>query len=511
MKAIPRILSKTKIMRGYQCPKNLYLTIHRPEVETPITPDQQARFDQGNVVGAEARKRFPGGVLVDNAPWDFIGSLKKTRELLSAQTEVIFEAAFEHKGLYARADIIVHNKETGRWNVFEVKSSLKVKEEQVQDVRLQTWIMVQCGLPIEKVSLWHLNPDCVHPQFENLFVEVDLTEKVRENYSQVLPKLKSLFEMIRSSQEPVVPIGPQCASPYDCGFKAHCWQEHQVPALSVFQIPQIREKAWEFFEKGILRLDDPQIEGLSDLQKRMVEVSNSGVRFCNSAGIQQALKSWQFPLVFLDFETISPAIPRYPGTRPYSQVPFQFSVHVWREKSEKLEHFEYLATGGQDSRRELIQSLLQACGTEGSIVAYYAEFEKSRIEELAQCFPEFQKELLALAARLVDPLPILREHVYDPGFHGSFSLKKVGPALLGSVFSYQDLKVADGLACQRAFEQMIDSTTSEEKKQNLRQWILEYCKRDTLVMVELVRWMKLVSPATEGIAGAKSCQSLKRN
>ncbi|HVY53832.1 MAG TPA: DUF2779 domain-containing protein, partial [Gammaproteobacteria bacterium] len=82
------------------------MTIHRPELEAPITPETQALFDQGNKVGEEARRYFPGGLLIDNKPWDFSGALSKTRELLAQHTPVIYEAAFEYQGCYARADII---------------------------------------------------------------------------------------------------------------------------------------------------------------------------------------------------------------------------------------------------------------------------------------------------------------------------------------------------------------------------------------------------------------------
>src|SRR3990167_5545735 len=141
MKPIPKLLSKTKLMRGYRCLKCIYLTIHRPDLEPPITPDKQALFDQGNEVGTEARNYFPGGTLVDNLPWDFTGALVKTRALVAAGTPIIYEAAFEHMGCYARADIIQFNPNTQRWSIFEVKSTTKVKPEHIHDVGLQTWIM----------------------------------------------------------------------------------------------------------------------------------------------------------------------------------------------------------------------------------------------------------------------------------------------------------------------------------------------------------------------------------
>ncbi|MCC6277277.1 MAG: Dna2/Cas4 domain-containing protein [Oligoflexia bacterium] len=247
MKQIPKLLSKTRLMRGYQCLKSIYLTIHNKGLEPPVTPDLQAIFDQGNVVGAEARKKYPEGVLVDFPAWDFFGSLKKTRELLKIETEVIFEAAFEYKGCYARADIISYSKETKRWSVYEVKSTTKVKDEHLDDVGLQAWIMANAGLPIEKISIMHLNSSCRYPNLKNLFTEVDVTEELRNRHTSILPRLTEIFKTIRLETIPNIDIGPHCSSPNDCPFSSHCWREKQIPNLSVFNLPGIKANKWELY------------------------------------------------------------------------------------------------------------------------------------------------------------------------------------------------------------------------------------------------------------------------
>lgn len=488
MKPIPKLMSKTKIMKGYQCLKNLYLTVH--EGEPPVTPEQQARFDQGSEVGVEARKRFPGGVLVDNLPWDFVGSLKRTRELMAASTEIIFEAAFEYKGLYARADVIVFSKDSGRWTIYEVKSSLKVKPEQIEDIRLQTWIMVNNGMPIEKICILHLNPECIYPDLKKLFIEEDVTEKVREGYRSVIPKLKEIFASLRAKTVPDQDIGPHCDEPYECNWKDRCRKEKNIPEVSMFNLPGIYKRQWELYRQGIIDLADPRLTELTLLQERMIEAYKSKKRYVDSNGIKNSIAQWKYPYVFLDFETINPAIPRYPGTKPYMQTPFQFSVHIQHENSDELVHYEYLHTDLTDPREALIEELLKACGTEGSIIAYFGQFESGRIEELSDFSPKHKQSLQKLMERIVDPLPVLREFVYDNAFKGSFSLKSVGPALLGESFSYEGMLVGDGSACQRAFEEMIHPKTFSERKEELRKAILEYCKKDTLVMVELVRYLK---------------------
>ncbi len=484
---LPKLLSKTKLLRGYQCLKNIYLTIHNPELETSLTPDKQAIFDQGNRVGQKAREHFPGGTLVDFPPWDFVGSLAKTKELISKGVDTLYEAAFEYNGLYARVDILRLSKDTGRWKMFEVKSTTKFKDEHIDDIGLQAWIVAKTGLPLEQINLLHLNSECTYPDLSNLFASLDLTQQIRDVYPNILPKVSEILTTIKSNEVPNIPIGPQCLSPYECGFKAHCWKD--IPTPSVFDLPKINSKKWEFFDQGIVDLKDERIVGLSDFQERALNVHRTGNRFVDSKAIQAALASWKFPLVFLDFETINPAIPRYEGTRPYQQVPFQYSVHVLKSLDGEIEHKEFFHDQNTDPRLFLIQKLIEDCGAEGVVIAYFSQFEKQRMMEMADSFPQHKEKLEAICSRLVDPLPIIRDFVYDVEFYGSFGLKNVAPALLGKEHGYDGMIISDGSAAQRAFEKIIDENTMEDERAELTTGILEYCKKDTLVMVELVKWL----------------------
>lgn len=487
MKRIPKLLSKTKLMRGYRCLKCIYLTIHQPELEPAVTPELQALFDQGNLIGETARKYKPGGTLVDCKPWEFGDALAKTRELIAAGTETIYEAAFDYAGCYARADIIQYSRESKRWNIYEVKSTLSVKEEHLQDIGLQTWIMAKSGLPIEKVHVMHLNKECRFPDLSNLFIQVDVTQEMRDNYPLVQPKVKEIYDTITRDKVPDIDIGPQCHEPTECPFTAHCWKN--IPEPSVFNLPGIKERKWELYQEGIISLDDPRLTDLTEIQQRMVDVYKSGERYVDHAAIRAAVAEWQYPLVFLDFETINPAIPRYDGCGPYQQVPFQFSAHVLAAPDAELTHHEFLVTDSTDPRPTLIPALLNACGTDGSIVAYYGKFEASRIKELAEYSPENSAALLALNERIVDPLPIFRAAVYDNAFEGSFSLKYVAPAILGAEQSYTGMEVANGGDAQRAFEELCSPKITPERRQKLTDALLEYCEKDTMVMVDLTRWM----------------------
>lgn len=489
MATLPKLISKTKIMQGYQCQKNIYLSVHRKELVPKVGPELQALFDQGNAVTIEARKKFPGGVLVDLPAYDFFGSLKKTRELLAVHTPVIFEAAFEYKGCYARADVITYNELTQRWSVIEVKSTTKVKDEHLDDVGLQVWIMANAGLPIEKISVMHLNTLCKFPDLNNLFTEHEVTEELRERHPGIPGRLNEIFKTLKADNVPERDLGPHCSVPRDCQFLDHCTSEKKIPVPSVFSIPGLREKKWELYRQGIFELNDIPPAELNEKQRQCLDVLLTKKRFVDPDKIRLALSEWKFPLVFLDFETINPAIPRYSGTGPFTQVPFQFSVHVMNTIESVPAHHEFLYTGSGDPRPTLIPALLSACAGDGSVVAYYGKFEASRIEDLEDFVPEFAGQLKAVRLRIVDPLPIFREAVYDCAFLDSYSIKSVAPAILGKEHGYENLVVRDGSAAQRAFEEITSGGASEGRKNELAMGLLKYCEKDTLVMLELVKWL----------------------
>lgn len=489
MATLPKLISKTKIMQGYQCAKNIYLSVHRRELVPKVGPELQALFDQGNAVTIEARKKFAGGVLVDFPAYDFFGSLRRTRELLAAHTPVIFEAAFEYKGCYARADVITYNELTQRWSVIEVKSTTKVKDEHLDDVGLQVWIMANAGLPIEKISVMHLNTLCRFPELHNLFTEHEVTDALRERHPAIAGKLNEIFKALKADTVPEMDLGPQCSIPRDCQFLEHCRSEKKIPVPSVFSIPGLREKKWELYRQGIVEINDVPEAELNEKQRQCLEVLKSGKRFVDSEKIKLELAGWKFPLVFLDFETINPAIPRYNGTGPFTQVPFQFSVHILDSLDSQPEHREFLFTAAGDPRPALIEALLSACAGEGSVVAYYGKFEAARIEELEDFAPEKGTQLKQIRHRIVDPLPIIRDAVYDSAFLDSYSIKSVAPAILGSEHGYEKLTVGDGSAAQRAFEELSAAGTTESRKDELAKALLKYCEKDTLVMLELVKWL----------------------
>jgi hypothetical protein len=198
-----------------------------------------------------------------------------------------------------------------------------------------------------------------------------------------------------------------------------------------------------------------------------------------------ALRRVDRPVAHLDFETVQPAIPLWPGCRPYDQIPVQLSCHVAGANGE-TRHHEWLFDGEGDPRPAAAQAIIDACRGASTVTAYYAQFEQACIRLVAEACPEHATELLAIAESIVDLLPIVREHVYHPGFGGSFSLKKVLPALVPEL-TYQGLAIAEGETAQVRLSQMIfeRETMTDEQRLEIRDALLEYCELDTKAMIAL--------------------------
>lgn len=480
-------LSKSRLMRGLQCPKSLYLTIHSPELEPDVTASQQALFDQGHEVGAEAQKRFPSGILVKAPYYDSAAAVAETEAAIKSGANTIFEATFSANGTVVKVDILHRKSPTSGWDLIEVKSSTSVKPEYLDDVAVQMHVLSHAGQKIERAFVMHINNQCIAPDLKDFFVQIDVTADILDILPEIQTRIQTLEGVVSAADSPKIDIGPHCSRPYDCPFTSHCWQH--VTSPSIFDFPGLGAKAWEFYEQGIVSANDKKFGPFTGSKGERLKAIRSKTRWVDVSGIGESIKEWAWPLLFLDFETINFAIPRYSGTRPYEQVPFQFSALLQERHTGPLVNGEFLHEQNSDPRQRLVEALAEVLKQAKSIVAYNKGFESARMKRLAEVFPKYSGILLDACERLVDPLPIFRNYIYDPNFKDSFSIKSVAPAILGEAASYVGLEVPDGGAAQRAFVELIDLKTPADRKSELRSAMLAYCRKDTEVMAQLVGWL----------------------
>jgi hypothetical protein len=315
-----------------------------------------------------------------------------------------------------------------------------------------------------------------------LFVVEEVTKKVAEKQDLVKEEINMLRRML-SGKEPEVAIGKQCNDPYACDFIGHCW-EH-VPDDSVFDLRGRGTSPFDLYQQGYLDLKEVPRDLLAESQKFQLDAFLNQEDVFNSDGVKDFLKTLWYPLYFLDFETINSPIPPFNGTRPYQQIPFQYSLHYLEKENGNLGHHEFLADPSSDFRGELLQSLCDQIPSTACILAYYASFEKICLQNLADWFPNYKDKVEGFIENLRDmAIPFRSRDVYHWEMKGSYSLKTVLPCLLPEL-TYSNLEIQDGGMAMNSF-QTLSETRDLEETANLRQALLEYCRLDSLAMVKIL-------------------------
>jgi len=459
------------------------MLFNEPEKIPEVDAATQYRFDEGHLIGELAKKLFPDGI--DIPAEDFIGNIKKTTELLQ-QRITLFEAGILAGNIYARADILNPASED-KWDIIEVKGSTEVKDVHVSDVAFQRFCYEKAGLKIRKCFLAYINNEYVKDgdiDPVRLFKTEDISSKVDEASAGIQEQINAMLEVITAGQCPDISIGRQCNDPYGCPLTALCWSF--LPENHIFNLYRGGKKSLELFNGGILTIRDiPDDFKLNDKQRVQKACDISGEPYIDKEGIQQFLSSLQYPLYFFDFETISPAVPLFDGTRPYQKIPFQFSLHVVESEDSKPEHVSFLAEGTGDPRPELLSELKKVLGNKGSIVVYNQSFEKGILEELGVAFPEYGDWITGVTSRLVDLLVPFRSFCYyHPSQQGSASLKAVLPALTG--ISYEGMNINNGEDASLAFLEVTYGDVSDEVRSKVRKDLEEYCGLDTEGMIRII-------------------------
>ena len=447
-----------------------------------------AIFDTGHQVGELACKRYAGGHLVGHDHRHFDEALADTKRLLANnEAPTLFEAAFIHKGVRVRVDIL-ERLATGGWRVVEVKSSTRVKDTFVLDAALQFWVLRGSGLEVNEVAVLTLNGEYVYEGGEHdlnaLFQLHPVTESATELQESIGVQVQAMQTMLNGQEAPDIGHGSHCSIPYRCPYYAHCTRDVEFPEYGLDDLPRLGSaKRGQLEDAGIDEIRAIPIDFPLGHMQQIVHKAVIQKREVIHGDINSELSHLQYPIRHLDFETIAPAIPRFVGTRPYSQIPFLFSVHIERN-GRPPRHIDYLHEDDDDPRAELADRLIDALGKTGSICVY-SSYERQVLRRLCNWLPERAAELSDIQSRLFDLLPLVRNNYYHPDFHGSFSLKNVYPVMAPGV-GYEDLAIADGLNASVLYEIALGYDDQAERARVFSD-LRKYCERDTLATVKILR------------------------
>ena len=480
---------------GLQCSKLLWLFRHRKDLASEITPEKQSLFDTGHEVGKLAMQYFDDGIEVASEYWDVKGAVEATEQYIKDGHNLIFEATAIHpiNGGYARIDILKRVDGTDEWDLIEVKSSTKVKDYHIDDMSFQYHVFCGAGYKIRKCFMMVINNEYVKNgeiDPKQLLKLEEKSEDVHSKQEEVASMAEQLVCVLERKDEPEVPIGARCFKPFECDYRPYCWKH--VPEYSVydvFQKPRAEEIAQNYGVDVKDLPDDLHPNGIKGLDVKSY-LNDEGI--VDHTNISSFLNKIQYPLYFLDYETLSAAIPMFDGTWPYQQIPFQFSVHVQDSPEADLVHHEYLHKERTDPRRSFIENLIENCGNEGTVMVYDQRFEIGRNKELARDFPEFSTAIEDINARVLDLLlPFKNRWLYNPKQNSSASIKAALPAFTD--LSYEHLEISHGEEAMLQYGNFMKGLVAKNKLPSLWKNLTEYCKQDTYAMVLLLNALKEAS------------------
>ncbi|MBU1643769.1 MAG: DUF2779 domain-containing protein [Nanoarchaeota archaeon] len=469
-------LSKSAYIKGEQCQRLLWFANRKQLPEVSLA--DQHKFDQGHDFEKYVYLLFPKAIDLSGTRGE--ENINKTQEAIKKK-KIIFEAGVQFEELFIRADIFepVGNK----WNLYEIKSTTEIKPQHIPDLAFQKYVLEKAGFKINKCFVLFLNKEYVKNgeiDAKQLVSKEDVTEQV-ELIDNIEENSQKYLETIKDECEPPITITVNCNKPYPCPLKEHCWGT--LPENNVLHLTNWRQY-WNFFHQGIIDIKDIPIE--TELNPKD-EVIRKAVNKCqvvySKEHLKHFMKTLRYPLYHFDFETFDTAVPIYDKSRPYQKIPFQYSLHI-QQKDGKLEHFEYLADGKEDPRLKLLEQLKGEIEGKGSVVVFNKTFEISVLSKLAEDFPEHSEWINKVLGRIVDlAVPFQNFYYYCPTQKGSYSIKKVLPAITGK--GYDNLEINNGGdASILYFNSHIKD--KEEVKDKLRQDLLNYCGLDTEGMVWIV-------------------------
>jgi hypothetical protein len=483
-------LTKSRYVAGLQCLRRLWLNVHDPaEWEEPALGSAE---HVGLEIGRMARLLFPGGVLVEEKPWEHGAAVKRTAALMADRSvPAIFEAAYEHFGVRVRVDVL-ERLPRGYWGLREVKSSGEVKDHHYDDVAVQVHVLRRTGVRVSSVEVLHVNKDYKRGRkgisWPSFFRSVDVKAEAIDRLDGIEIRLKEQLACLSRTEAPEIEPDAHCHGPYTCEHWDRCTASK--PPDWAFYMPNFNvARRAELRALGVESISAiPNEFPLSSRQQIIRDATRNGRPFV-APDLSERLDGFGPPAFYLDFEAFLPAVPLYPGTRPYQTIPFQWSLH--RVDSEgAVSHQEFLADGDLDPRRQFTESLIAALKGGKWPIIVYSSYEQTRLMELARAFPDFKRPIAAIVRRLSDLLPIARTGIYHPGFEFSNSIKNVAPALCPDI-TYDDLaEIADGTAASTAFWRMASGRTDVKTTARLRSSLLAYCHRDTWAMVRLHEALK---------------------
>ncbi len=488
-------LSKSDYTTYLKHPAWLWIKKHAKTILPPIDPATQAIFDTGHEFEQYAEALFPGGVTLGFNDYDeYLLLPERTTLALDNGMHTIFQGRFEHEQLTFICDVIqvVEGKVV---DLIEIKSSTSAKPEHIVDLAFQMVVLEKCGYTVREISVLHANNQYVRygaidPKL--ITSKTDVTESVKAARDFTLQKIDEALQVIALTECP--DVSPLDADTKSFGEWLNIFKHMKSPKRgSIYDLCQMDAKTLQnLLDNDIIYIKDiPEDFVLKPKQRLQVEAFRMGVPTIHKDKINEYLGSFIYPLYFFDYETLGSLVPYFDGLKPYQQLPFQYSLHVLESLDAEIKHYEYLHKDNSNPAKPLTEALMSQIGNSGTVITWNMGFEKSCNALIGSLQPEYAEFYEKLNDRIVDLMtPFSKNWYIDSAFKGSASIKYVLPVLIPEL-SHKNLDISEGATAQRLWMEAVLDGKREDEKEKILDDLIEYCKLDTLAMVEIYK--KLLS------------------
>lgn len=485
------MISKTDFQNYRKCPEWFWVIKNAQEKlpKKELSDFEQQIIDQGYEVEHLARRLFEKGVLIEGFGEE---AEKQTQELIESSETQIFQATFISDDLLAMCDALVLNEVSGQWDIYEIKGTTskdRKKEDYFWDLAFQREVLERAEMNVGRLNLIELNKE-YRKQGEidptELLEITDLTEEIDSLKEEIRMEINKAKSFLETELEPT-----RCGCLYKTRSN-HCDAfslfYESLPDYSIYDLSRIStKKIKNFVDNGIVDVNQiPNDASLTKIQSNQVRVHKQNRKIIDVQGIKDELKQLQYPLYFLDYETVSTAIPVYENCYPFQQVPFQFSLHILNSSESELAHYEYLHAGSDNPIPDLVNELKSRMADYGTVIVWNKSFEGKCNRDMAEIVPEHEDFLLSINDRFYDLRDIFSKQLYvHKAFQGSTSIKKILPVLAPDL-NYDILEINEGGMASSAWKKMIFTDISSEERETMKSHLLEYCMLDTLAMVRIL-------------------------
>jgi len=471
----------------------------------PATDDNlQAIFDAGNLFESYASQLFPNATKLGFSSYqEYLDLPRRTLEAIASGDQVILQGRLEVDGITCIFDVLqkVGEKE---FDLIEIKASTRAKPEHEYDLAFQALVLEKAGFKVRNISVIHANKEYVRAGEIDpalLSARTDVIEKVRALQELTALQLAGAFKVLAKKEMPdlspryVNQVGVLGVNWFEDWMAIYKTLKANSDPYSIYNLSYpTAEQIGKLEDAGITQIAGiPEALALRPKQLTQIQTTKTNQRIIDAEQIKAFLASFQYPLYFFDYETFSAVIPQFDGGSPYSDYPFQYSLHVLDSPEAELRHLEYLHDSQSNPMPELLKQLQHDIGTTGTVLTWNMSYEKGCNDRMALLYPEYAEFLEGLNERIEDLMtPFAKMWFFDKDFFGSASVKKVMPVLAPEL-SYTELTVGDGLLARRLWTETVLEGKNQASRAQIMADLSTYCTLDTFAMVRVLEELRGVT------------------